>query len=135
MRDGKLIEQLTQLTFAPLAAGLDELKHGTNIVLNRETAKDRTFLGQISDTEPGTLIHRQGGDIRPVEADRTLVRRDQTGDHVEHRRLAGAIGSKQPHGLATLHGQVDPPDYRPAPEALAEPQRNQALVRRKTLGA
>jgi hypothetical protein len=38
-----------------------------------------------------------------VEADDAAIRRHEPGDHVEDRRLAGAVGAEQPHRLALAH--------------------------------
>ena len=46
------------------------------------------------------------GDVVAVELDLTTLRLDQTGDHVEGRSLAGAVGTKQPHRLPAPHVEV-----------------------------
>src|SRR5258707_7307811 len=47
--------------------GLDDLQHGANILFHREAAKDRGFLRQIADPEPGALVHRQLGNVMRSE--------------------------------------------------------------------
>ena len=42
-----------------------------------------------------------------VKLDATTIRRDQTGDHVEHRRLAGSVRTEQADRFATTHGKTN----------------------------
>jgi hypothetical protein len=77
----------------------DELEYSANIIFNRQSAEDRAFLGQVADSQPRALVHRQMGNICPVETDRALVGGNQAGDHIEHRRFASAIGSEKTYGF------------------------------------
>ena len=52
-----------------LFRGFDDFEHRADILFDREAAKDRGFLRQIADAEPGALIHRQLGDVVAVELD------------------------------------------------------------------
>src|SRR5439155_5067012 len=92
---------------ALLAVGLDDLKHGANVLLDGEAAEDRGFLRQIADAEPRALIHRQLGDVVAVEFDGAAIRLDQPGDHVEHRGLAGAVRAQQSDRLAAANIDAD----------------------------
>ncbi len=54
------------------------------------------------------------------ERDHAEIGRDQTGDHVEDRGLAGAVGAEQPDGLALAQieaGLAD--DIAPATSSCA----------------
>src|SRR5258705_7197297 len=106
-RDVEFIEQRIEFGLALLAAGLDHLEHGADILLHGEAAKDRGFLRQVADAEPRALIHRQLGDVVAVEFDGAAIRLDQPGDHVEHRGLAGAVGAEQAHRLAAADIYAD----------------------------
>ena len=55
-----------------------------------------------------------------VEFDDALVRPDEAGDHVEDRRLAGAVGTEQADRLAPPHRQADVLDDDRAAIAFAE---------------
>ena len=44
-------------------------------------------------------------DIVPVKFNAAGSRSDQAGNHVEDRRLAGAVGTKQADGFSTLYGE------------------------------
>ena len=90
-----------------LLAGLDDLEHGADILLDGEAAEDRGFLRQIADAEPRALIHRQLGHVVAVEFDGAAIRLDQPGDHVEHRGLAGAVRAEQADGLAAADIDAD----------------------------
>src|SRR5215208_5524249 len=105
-RDVELLEQGIELSLALLAVGLGDLEHAADVVLDVEAAEDRGLLGQVADAEPRAPVHRQRRDVVAVEADDALVRRDEAGDHVEDRRLAGAVRAKQPDRLAVAHVQA-----------------------------
>ena len=48
-------------------------------------------------------MHRQVGDVRPEQLDRSLGRRVETRDRVEQRRLAGTVRSDEPDDLALAY--------------------------------
>jgi len=76
-------------------------------VLDIQAAENGRLLRQIADAEPRALVHRQRRDVLPVERDDALVGLHQSGDHVEHGGLAGAVGAEQPDRLALPHHQRD----------------------------
>ena len=98
--------------------GLDHFEHGADIVLDAQPAEDRGFLRQIADAEARALIHRQRGHIEAVEFDASVVGLDQTGDHVEHRGLAGAVRAEQADRLALAHVKAHALDHLAADEGL-----------------
>ena len=98
--------------------GFDDLQHRADILLHRETAKDRRFLRQIADAEPGALIHRQLGDVVAIEFDGAAIGLDQAGDHVKHRGLAGAVRAQQTHRLAAADIDADAAHDLAAAETL-----------------
>src|SRR6185503_5828795 len=106
-RDVEFIEQRVEFGLALLAAGLDHLEHGANILFDSEAAKDRGFLRQVADAEPRALIHRQLGHVMAVEFDGAAIGLDQSGDHVEHRGLAGAVRTQQADRLAAADIDAD----------------------------
>ena len=71
--DVEFLEQRVELALALLAARLDDLEHGADVVLDVEAAEDRGFLRQIADAEAGAAIHRQAGDVVAVEADDAAI--------------------------------------------------------------
>ena len=60
------------------------------------SAEDRWLLGQITDAKSGAAVHGQAGDVATVQIYASLVRRDQTGDHVEAGGFPGAVGPSSP---------------------------------------
>ena len=126
----KLIEQLTEFLLACRPAAFMQLENGSDVVLDRESPENRRLLGQIADAEACPAVHRQMRDLCPIERDRALVGGDEPGDHVEHRGLSGAIGSKQSHGLSATDSEADPPHHRPAPIGLGELHRHKAVIGR-----
>src|SRR3974390_2317138 len=111
---------------------LDDLQHGANIFLDREAAEDRSFLRQIADTEPRTLIHGQLRHVATVELDAALISLDEPGDYVEHRRFTGAIRAQKPHSLALADVKAHASDHFAANKALGDAMnRKQGLAFRR----
>ena len=90
-----------------VASTLRDYEHGANVFLDRQAAEDRALLRQIPNPQTGPPVHRQVSNLDAVEADPAAVGGNQAGDHVEHRRLAGAIGADQRVDVAALDAQVD----------------------------
>src|SRR5262249_21059545 len=128
-RDVELLEQRIEVILAPLAAGLDHLEHGADVVLDVEAAEDRRFLRQIADAETGALIHRQRRHVGAAEAAAAAVGGDQPGDHVEHRGLAGAVRAEQTDRLAAAHVEAHALDDLAADEAALDPMCGEEAVR------
>lgn len=93
--------------FALALVGLDHFQHRANVVLDRQSAKNRRFLRQITDTEPRALVHRQLRHIVTIEFDTAAIRLDKTGDHVEAGGFACAIRSENTDGFATPDIEAD----------------------------
>ena len=74
------------------------------------------------------------GYIRPVKTDRALVGGNQAGDHVEHRRLAGAIGSEKTYGFTTPYGECYSAHDGTALVALGEQTGDNPFARRLAVG-
>src|SRR5262252_3593156 len=119
-RDVELLQQRVEVAVAPLPAPLDHLEHGADVFLHVEAAEDRGFLRQVADAEAGALIHRQRGYVVAVELDAAAVGRDQAGDHVEHRGLAGAVRPEQTDRLAAADIETDALDDLAADEAALD---------------
>jgi hypothetical protein len=73
--DRELGQQLVEHGLAAVAVGLDHLQHAAHVLLDREAAEDRGLLRQVADAEPRPAIHRQVGDVVPVQGDPAIVRR------------------------------------------------------------
>ena len=67
----------------------------------------RPAAGHEHDAPGRDLVGGGVGDVAAVEDDRALVGRDQAGDRLEQRRLAGAVGAEQRHDLALVDLEVD----------------------------
>ena len=78
------------------------LQHGLDVVFDREPPEYRSLLRQIPHAFLGAFVYRFLGDLLILEEDLTLVGLDQPDDHVERRRLAGAVGAEQPDDLALV---------------------------------
>ena len=58
-RDVELLEQRVELALALLAARLDDLEHGADVLLDVQAAEDRGLLRQVADAEARAAVHRQ----------------------------------------------------------------------------
>jgi hypothetical protein len=55
----ELVEQRIEVVLrARLRLFLDHFQNGADVVLDRQAAKDRGFLRQVADAEPGAAVHR-----------------------------------------------------------------------------
>src|SRR5690606_15885900 len=139
--DAELVEQAIELLLAPGAVGLDGFEHGADVVLDGEAAEDRRLLRQIADAEPRAAVHRQARDVMAVELDRAFVGLDQSDDHVEGRRLAGAVRPEQADRCAAAQADGHVVHDAAAAEGLHEAHgRERSLLserhlRRRTRGA
>ena len=61
--------------------------------------EDGAPLGHMADAERHDLVRGSADDIAALEGDRPGRRTDQTGDGLEQRGLAGAIGADQGNDL------------------------------------
>ena len=87
-------------------------------------------LGQVANAETRPFVHWQVCNVLPVELYGPAVGGNQTGDHVEHGRLAGAIGAKKTHGFTPLNRETCTSDNRPALVALRELIGDEAVFNR-----
>ena len=70
--------------------------------------------------EPRALVHRQLADRLALEADFAFVRPYNPHDHVERRRLAGAVWPEQADNLPRRHVHRDAIDHAPAAVFLGQ---------------
>src|SRR5579885_355737 len=126
-RDPQFVEQRLQATLAFLLGQGQRLEHRQQILLDGQLAEDRRLLRQVADPAPRPLIKRQAGDLVAAQKYPALVRTQQTDQHVESGRLAGAVWSEQPDDLAGTDMRLDVVHDRAAAVALGQPA---ALERR-----
>ena len=106
----------------------NNFKHCADIFFNRQTAKDRGFLRQVSNPKPRAPVHGQISDIAAVEADISIVRRDEPGDHVKGRCFPSPVGTQQADSFATLNRETDAPHNGASTETLADLVHDQAVI-------
>src|SRR5215204_3867277 len=63
--------------------------------------KQLRYLERTRDTKPRDVSRRTSADIKPVERNRTAVRLEIAGDHIDKGRLARAVGADQADLLAS----------------------------------
>ena len=86
----------------------------------RERRKRPHDLEGAADAAPADLIGRKTIDAFAGESDGAAVGREHTGDHVEKRRLAGAVRPDHRKNLAFRHFETDAVDRDKAAETLAD---------------
>ena len=75
---------------------------------------------QIGDAEPADLCRRPARDLVALEDDPAFVRLGETGDEIEHRRLAGPVRPDDAECLAGRAVQRDVLDGVQPAEALRD---------------
>jgi hypothetical protein len=87
--------------------------------------EEALVLEGARDADRGDGVRRQGGQVLAavIEADTAPAGPVETRDHVEHGRLARAIGADQPDDLAVLDTEVEGVDCPEPPEVLRQPCR------------
>ena len=67
--------------------------------------------GHLDDAERGDLVGRGVGDVAAVEDDGAAIGRDDAGDRLQERGLAGAVGAEQGDDLALVDLEVDAEEH------------------------
>src|SRR5205823_4192514 len=96
------------------------LEDREDVLLDRQAAKNRRFLWEISDALAGAHVHRIVGDVVAVEDHAARVGRGQADGHVEGRRFAGAVRSEQADDLPRRNVEVHAADNGAAGVRLGE---------------
>src|SRR5208282_2073483 len=117
-RDVELFKQSVEVALAPLGVRLDHFEHGADVLLDAQPAENGGFLRQVADAQAGALVHRQRRHVVAVEFDASFIGLDESRDHVEDRRLAGAVGAEEADSLALAHVKTDTLDDLTPNEAL-----------------
>ena len=78
MADMQLIEQVFEFLLSACAVEVVAiLENCENVLLDRQFAENRRFLGQVSQPEFGAPMHRLGRQVLAIEQDVAAVRGDQ----------------------------------------------------------
>ena len=133
--EAAVVEQLegalTGLALLPPDAGraddaaedpsLETAVHADEDVLERRHLLEQPdVLERPPDAALGRRVGRHAGDVLVLEDDRARRRLVDARDHVEERRLAGAVRADQADDRAPLDREVDVVDGDEAAELLAE---------------
>ena len=87
-----------------------------HVLEHRHLPEEPDVLERARDAEVGDLPRREAVDALAAERDGALRRRVHAGDAVEHRGLAGAVGSDEPEDGALGHVEADAADGAQAAE-------------------
>src|SRR3954449_1936301 len=101
MTQAKLFDQPFHALPAFVPGDRLRLQHGQDVFFYRQFAKDRRFLGEITDAiVPGPKVHRDRSDVSSVEVDTTGIWRSETHNHVKRCGLPGSVRSQKPDYLS-----------------------------------
>src|ERR1700720_5040667 len=89
----ELGEQSVEHGLAQIGRRLGNFEDRADVLFDSEAAKYRGLLREITDAKPGAPVHRKIGDVTAVQADRTGVGGNQTGDDVKAGGLSRAVGA------------------------------------------
>src|SRR4029077_1013889 len=119
---------------AEVAAGA-ELDRDPDVLQHRELREDAGDLEGAGDAPPETGGRGERGHVVAAKEHAARGRRQQSGDEVKQRGLAGAVRADDRAQLARLYREVDPGHGLQGPEGAAEPprfqQRGHARARRR----
>ena len=104
---------LREVDEARLAKGIGQIEKQ----LARAVEKGRAEQSE-ADAVRGQLLGRPARDALAAQKDFAAVRRQHARDQVEHRRLAGAVGSHDRHDLARRNLEAHAVDRDQPTEAL-----------------
>jgi hypothetical protein len=85
---------------------------------------------RAADPEPAAARRVQPGDVGPGERDPPGIRAQGTRQHVQKRRLAGAVRADDADGVAAPDGEVHAVENHERPEALADPDGGEERLHR-----
>jgi hypothetical protein len=102
-QQSEIAEQFGRNRFPLGLRQVHHLQNGEQIVLDRETLEDAGFLGEVSHTAPGALIHGQPTDVLPLEDDPAGIGRDHADGHSEGGGLAGAVLAEEAHDFRLVN--------------------------------
>src|SRR5438477_11221040 len=89
--DPELVEQVLATLFSLVLAQWQGLQNGHDVLFDCHFAKDRFFLGEITHPEPRPFVHGISRHVLAGKDDAPAVWPNESYDHVETRRLPGAI--------------------------------------------
>ena len=90
-------------------------------LFHRQSEEDAGLLVRAREAEPGARTRRSRRDIRPEQLDRSCRGRDVACDHVEERRLPGAVRAEDRTTLTGCDVEVDVAHSLQTAEAPADP--------------
>src|SRR6478735_2233504 len=124
MADLQLVEQLLELGRAAGRVELrPQLEDREDVVGDTQAPEHRGFLRQITQAQTRTRVHGLGRDVGVVETDAAGVGADESHDHVEAGRLAGAVGAEQADDFALVDAAGEVADDFALLVALLQPGR------------
>ena len=100
------LEQLRDSTLARLAPEVEEIRHQPQVLLAGELAVDRGDLARQGDRVPHLVA--LASDVETGHPRLACVGRDQRGEDVDRRRLAGTVGPEQGEHRSGGDVEVDP---------------------------
>src|SRR2546425_834083 len=94
-----------------------------NALEDRGVVEEVRDLERAADAEAGALVRPRASDVLPLEADRAVIRREETGQEIEARRLAGAVRPDQRGQAFRRNTEIDVVEHDVTSERLAQSTR------------
>jgi hypothetical protein len=107
MRDSQISQERFLELEALGAIHIARFLHKLDVLLYRQPADDAWVLRQICHAMSRTVVKGHVGDVEFIERDPAPIHRKHSGQQVESRGFAGAIGTQESYGLAPVHGETD----------------------------
>ena len=83
-----------------------EVLGGDEVLTHGRALHQADVLERATEPERSPLVHGQVSDLLAPVDDAAAVRRVEAGDHVEQRRLAGAVGTDHADDLVLVDGDA-----------------------------
>jgi hypothetical protein len=103
------------------AAGPDPERGDLDVLAHAEAAERVAVLERAREAAPPAAVRRPGGHVLAVELDRPGVGAVEAAEHVDERRLAGAVRADQPDDLAARELEGDAAERLHPLERAREP--------------
>ena len=120
-------EQLVGARAARARPGADAERRHLDVLAHRQVAERVAVLERARETVPGPPVRRPARDVAVAERDPALVRPVEPAEHVDERRLAGAVRADQADDLAAAQLERDAAERLDARRTTARQRRPEAF--------
>src|SRR5208283_712478 len=117
----QLLDQSLHSLAALVPRNILGFEHSQDVVLDRQLAKDRRLLRQVTDSVvPRPQIHRDISDVLVIDQDSPGIGLDQSDDDIKAGGFTGAVRAEQADHFTLPYVQADIVDYPSPAVAFAD---------------